>query len=147
MLRNFWSVYITQLGFNIVGLPAVTMPNFVVRLKHTTATDVFTFVTGDNLVTVYSNPAYLPTQTGWNLYNFSAPFLWNGTDNLLVDTAFGITSSYNRSGTVQYTSIENGYHYLVNDNVNQTNIFDLGTVIIQDPIFKQVVNSLLELNC
>jgi len=135
----FGPIYITQLGFNIVGLPAVTMPNFVVRLKHTTAINVFTFVNADSLVTVYSNPAYLPTQTGWNLYNFSSPFLWNGTDNLLVDTAFGIASSYNRSGTVQYTSIENGYHYLINDNVNQTNIFDLGTAYFTRPNIKLVV--------
>ena len=123
----FGPINITQLGFNIVGLPTVTMPNFVVRLKHTTATNVSSFVTADNLVTVYSNPSYLPTQTGWNMYNFTTPFLWNGTDNLLVDTAFGIASSYNSSGTVQYTSIDNGYHYLVNDNSNQTNIFSGGS--------------------
>lgn len=69
------------------------MPNFIVRLKHTTANNVSTFVNADSLVTVYSNPNYLPTQTGWNMYNFSTPFLWNGIDNLLVDTAFGITSN------------------------------------------------------
>ncbi|MEN6444742.1 MAG: S8 family serine peptidase, partial [Candidatus Cloacimonas sp.] len=123
----FGPINITQLGFNIIGLPIVTMPNFVVRLKHTTATNVSSFVTADNLVTVYSNSSYLPTQTGWNMYNFTTPFLWNGTDNLLVDTAFGIASSYNSSGTVQYTSIDIGYHYLINDNSNQTNIFSGGT--------------------
>jgi hypothetical protein len=60
----FGPVNITQIGLNITGLPTVTMPNFVVRMKHTTATDVSAWVDNTNLTTVYSNPSYLPTATG-----------------------------------------------------------------------------------
>ena len=135
----FGPANITQLGFNIAGLPAVTMPNFIVRLKHTTANNVSTFVNADSLVTVYSNPNYLPTQTGWNMYNFSTPFLWNGIDNLLVDTAFGISSSWNASGTVQYTSRENGYHFSRNDYSDQTNVFSGGDASSYRPNIKLIV--------
>jgi len=88
------SVYISQLGFNITGLPNKTMPNFVVRMKHTTAADVSSWIDNTNLVTVYTNASYTVTQTGYNMLTLSTPFLWNGTDNLLIDTAFGLIGSY-----------------------------------------------------
>ena len=138
----FGPVNITQLGFNIVGLPLVSMPNFVVRMKHTTAENVRSWISADNLVTVYSNPNYLPTETGWNMYNFSIPFEWNGEDNLLVDTAFGVASSYNRSGTVQFTSIGNGYRFKRNDNNDQTNVFSGGETSFQRPNIKLIVEQI-----
>ena len=138
----FGPVNITRLGFNIVGLPLVSMPNFVVRMKHTTADNVSSWINADNLVTVYSNPNYLPTETGWNMYNFSIPFEWNGEDNLLVDTAFGVASSYNRSGTVQFTSIGNGYRFKRNDDNDQTNVFSGGETSSKRPNIKLIVEQI-----
>ncbi len=132
----FGPVNITQLGFNITGLPTAAMPNFVVRMKHTTATDVSSWITSDNLSTVYSATSYLPTATGWNMYTLSTPFLWNGTDNILVDTAFGMLASYLSSGTVQYTNTTNGYRFTRSDSADQTAVFTGGSTSTNRPNLK-----------
>lgn len=135
---------ITGLGFNITGLPTNAMPNFVVRMKHTTASNVASWVDNSNLTTVYSSASYLPTATGWNMYTLSTPFLWDGTSNILVDTAFGLVTAWTSTGTVQYTSVTNGYHYVRLDTADQTNVFSGGTVSVYRPNvkinFQQAVN-------
>lgn len=124
---------ITHLGFNITGLPTKTMPDFVVRMKHTSASNVASWIDATNLVTVYSNASYLPTATGWNMYALSTPFNWNGTDNILVDTAFGMIGSTASAGTVQYTSVTNGYRYIRSNTSNQTSVFTGGSAVATRP--------------
>jgi len=116
-------VNITQLGFNITALPTLTMPNFVVRMKHTSAANVASWIDNTSMTTVYTNASYLPTVTGYNMLTLATPFLWNGTDNLLIDTAFGLIGSYTSAGTVQYTSLTSGYRYTRSDTADQTNVF------------------------
>ena len=118
-------INITQIGFNVTGLPALAMPNFVVRMGHTSATDVSSWIS-TGLNQVWSNGSYQPTSTGWNMYTLSTPFLWNGIDNIVVDTAFGLIGSYSSSGTTQYTSVTNGYRYGRSDSSDQTNVFSGG---------------------
>ncbi len=130
-------INITQLGFNITNLPTIAMPSFVVRMKHTTATDVASWVDNTNLVTVYSNTSYLPTATGYNMYTLSTPFLWNGTDNILVDTAFSVfTPAYASTGQVQYTTVTNGYRYVRLDTADQTAVFTGGSTATTRPNVK-----------
>ncbi len=118
-------INITQLGFNITGLPTIAMPNFIVRMKHTTSTNVASWINATDMVTVYSNVSYLPTATGYNMYTLSTPFLWNGTSNIVIDTAFGVyTPAYASTGTVQYTTTTNGYRFSRSDTVDQTNLFN-----------------------
>jgi len=116
-------INITQLGFNITGLPTKTMPSFVVRMKHTTATNVASWIDATSLATVYANVSYLPTTTGYNMYTLSTPFLWNGTDNIVIDTAFGLIGSWASAGTVEYTTVTNGYRYTRSDSADQTSVF------------------------
>ncbi|MDD2229339.1 MAG: C25 family cysteine peptidase [Candidatus Cloacimonetes bacterium] len=116
-------INITQLGFNITGLPTIAMPNFVVRMKHTTATNVSSWQTASGMATVYTNASYLPTVTGYNMYTLSTPFLWNGTDNIVLDTAFGLLGDYEETGTVQYTTVTDGYRYARDDDADQTSVF------------------------
>ncbi len=118
-------IQITRIGFNITGLPARTMPNFVIRIGHTTATNASNWIT-TGLTQVWSEASYRPTATGWNMYTLSTPFLWNGTDNIVIDTAFGLTESWNSSGTVQFTTVTSGYRYGQSDSVDQTDIFSTG---------------------
>ena len=131
---------ITQIGFNITGLPTVAMPNFVVRMKHTTATNVASaWVNVDASNIVYSSASYYPTQTGYNMYTLSTPFAWNGTDNILIDTAFGVfSSSYASTGQVQYTTVTGGYRYGRSDTVDQTNVFTATTTATTRPNVKFV---------
>ncbi|MDD4687832.1 MAG: C25 family cysteine peptidase [Candidatus Cloacimonetes bacterium] len=134
-------VEISQLGFNITGLPANAMPNFVVRMKHTSATNAANWIDASNLVTYYSNPSYLPTQIGWNLYSLSTPFIWNGTDNILIDTAFGLLTDYHQSGTVECTTVTDGYRFTRNDSYDQTNVFSNGSTSNTRPNLKLVFYS------
>jgi len=132
-------INITKIGINITALPTKTMPNFVIRMKHTTSTNEASWIDNTSLTTVYSNASYLPTATGWNMYTLTSPFLWNGTDNLLIDTAFGLIGSYASTGTVQYTTVTSGYRYVRSDTVDQTNIFTGGSTSTYRPNLKLAV--------
>ncbi len=128
-------INITQIGFNITGLPAQAMPNFVVRMGHTTAANVASWIS-TGLSQVWSGASYQPTATGWNMYTLSTPFLWNGTDNLLVDTGFGLIASYNQSGTTEYSTVTNGYRYNRSDSADQTAVFTGGSTSTNRPNLK-----------
>ena len=131
-------IRITQIGFNVTGLPASAMPNFVIRMGHTAATDVSSWIS-TGLTQVWSSVSYQPTATGWNMYTLSTPFLWNGTDNIVVDTAFSLISSRNASGTTQYTNMPNGYRFTRDDDADQTNVFSGGATSNLRPNLKLVL--------
>lgn len=46
--------------------------------------------------------AYLPVD-GWNDFNYSTPYYWNGTDNILVGTCFWSGSDFNNA-SVEWTT-------------------------------------------
>lgn len=128
-------IHITQLGFDVAGVPLYNLPNFVVRMKHSTAANVASWQTG--LSTVYSNISHAPA-TGWDLLTLDTPFLWNGVDNIVVDTAFDLVSSYNGSGQVKYTTVTNGYRHIRSDTSNQTNVFSGGSTSTTRPNLKLI---------
>lgn len=131
-------VTITQIGFNVTGLPERVMPNFIVRMKHTTANNVSSWISANSDNIVYSAATYQPTQTGWNLLTLSTPFLWNGTDNILVDTAFGLIESYSSTGTIQYTETTDGYRFGRSDSTDQTDLFTGGSLSTNRPNIKLI---------
>ncbi|MFO7660819.1 MAG: agmatine deiminase family protein, partial [Candidatus Cloacimonadaceae bacterium] len=96
------------------------------RMKHTTAADVLSWQTSTGMTTVYSNTSYMPAIGGYEMLTLSTPFTWNGTDNIVIDTAFGLVATYSQTGTVQYTAVTNGYRYVRNDYSDQTTIFTGG---------------------
>ncbi len=102
---------ITQLGFYVATAPALALPNFRVRMKHTAATDVTDWITADGLTTVYSSTSHLPVAGDWDLLILSTPFAWNGIDNIVIDTAFDKVVTESATGTVRYTETANGYRY------------------------------------
>ncbi len=132
-------IQITQIGFNITSLPTLTMPNFIVRMGHTTATDVTNWIPSSSMTQVWSSASYLPSATGWNMYNLSTPFTWNGTDNIVLDTAFGDIGSWVASGTTQYTTVTNGYRYVRADESDQTSVFTGGYTSTSRPNVKIVL--------
>jgi len=134
----FGPVNITELGFNVTELPTLAMPNYIVRMGHTTAANVANWISA-GLTTNWSSTSYQPTTTGWNMLNLSTPFTWNGTDNIVIDTAFGDIGAWIESGTTQYTSITNGYRYVRNDDADQTDIFTGGSTSVYRPNVKLTV--------
>lgn len=122
-------VMITGLGYYVVSAPLYNLLDFVIRVKHTTAGDASNWHTADGLVTVYSNPAYMPTAGGYDMLAFSTPFEWNGIDNILIDSSFNLVTEWNLSGTQQYTYVNSGYRFTYSDTEDQTNVFSGGTAV------------------
>jgi len=116
-------VLITQLGFYVNSLPTYALPNYLIRMKHTTDTNVLNWQTATNMVIVYNNPSYMPVAGGFEMLSFSTPFQWNGIDNIVVDTAFGLVPEWTSSGTVQYTSVSYGFRSARSDESDQTDVF------------------------
>ncbi len=119
--------YIIGLGFDIVSAPLYDLPDFVIRMKHTADTNVANWQTATELQTVYSSISYHPAIGGYDMLVFQTPFLWNGIENIVVDTAFDLVPEWNQSGTIRYTSVTSGYRYTWNDYSDQTNIFTGGS--------------------
>jgi fibronectin type 3 domain-containing protein len=122
-------IQIMGLGFNVVTAPNLALPNFIVRMAHTTATNVAAWIPATGLLTTYSNTSYLPTAGGYDMLTFSTPFTWNGTDNILVDTAFSPVATASTTGTVQYTYVTSGYRLAFSNTADQTNVFTGGIVV------------------
>ena len=55
-------INITQIGFNVTGLPSLAMPNFIVRMGHTTASNVASWIS-TGLTQLLSIPSYQPAAT------------------------------------------------------------------------------------
>lgn len=117
---------ITQLGFYVNSAPSVALPNFIIRMKHTSASNVSSWETATGMTTVYTNTSYMPVSGGYHMLTLTTPFTWNGTSNIVIDTAFSPLSPWSSSGTAQYTSVTNGYRYIRADYADQTNIFSGG---------------------
>ncbi|HOG31007.1 MAG TPA: S8 family serine peptidase [Candidatus Cloacimonadota bacterium] len=124
---------ITALGFYINSAPNLALPSFVVRMKHTTDANVASWQSSTGMVTVYSATSYMPTPGGYDMLTLDSPFTWNGTDNIVIDTAFNRVSSRSSTGTVRYTETASGYRYTRSDYLNQTNTFSGGSVSVYRP--------------
>lgn len=80
---------ITRLTFKVNTPNGVALQGFTIAMKHTSTTTLTAFETG--LTTVY-NPQNYTDVTGLNPHNFTTPFVWNGTSNIIVETCFNNTS-------------------------------------------------------
>ncbi len=102
-------------------------------MKHTTATNAASWQTADNMVTVYTNPSYQPQAGGYDMLQLSTPFLWNGVDNLVIDTAFSMVPAATAGGSVQYTPLSNSYIFAWSNFEDQTDVFTGGRVVARRP--------------
>jgi hypothetical protein len=123
----FGPINITHIGFNVATAPNLALPNYIIRMKHTTAVNAAVWHTADGFQTVYSNASYMPTIGGYDMLTLSTPFAWNGTDNIVIDTAFGLVANWSQTGTLQYTFVSSGFRYTWNDSIDQTNVFSGGS--------------------
>ncbi|OIP02459.1 MAG: hypothetical protein AUJ98_01135 [Bacteroidetes bacterium CG2_30_33_31] len=103
-----------SLAFDVVTTNGATSSghnhdNYTIKLGQTSTTSLTSWTTG--LTQVYTASTY-QTVTGWNTHQFTTPFVWDGTSNLLVEVCFdnyqgGSSYSYNalvNSTTTSYTS-------------------------------------------
>ena len=80
----------TALALDVESAPGVTLTNFTIRLRPTLQTNYPAGAANwetNGWTTVYMGNLAL-TNTGWVNCAFSAPFYYNGTNNLLVDLSY-----------------------------------------------------------
>lgn len=92
---------ITKIGFNVTSAASQTMNGFQIKMQNTTATSVSGFI-NTGWTTVFTGNYTVPG-TGWQYVDLQTPYLWNGTQNLLVEICFDNTS-YTSNTTVNSTA-------------------------------------------
>ncbi|MCF8296604.1 MAG: right-handed parallel beta-helix repeat-containing protein, partial [Saprospiraceae bacterium] len=81
---------INSLAFDVATVKGVALSGFTIKIGTTTQSALSgTFISG--LSQVYSVTSYTET-AGWNTHNFSSPFSWDGTSNLIIETCFNNSS-------------------------------------------------------
>ena len=115
---------ILELGWDVVGSPLNSLPNYTIAMGHTTnaSSGTANYVATSNLTQVYNTAVYAPVAGGFDMLLLSSPFTWNGTDNLVIDICFDQVSNYDQSGTVSYFTSTNGSTSIRNDNAPQCGI-------------------------
>ncbi|MBM4103936.1 MAG: hypothetical protein FJ263_07780 [Planctomycetes bacterium] len=105
-------------SLNVVGKPGQTMNNFTIRLKHTDLSSYGNKPVWESSgwTTVYQANKMVST-TGWVAFVFTTPFVYNGTQNLMVDISFN-NSSYTTCGLCYCTSssVNPSIHYETNSS-------------------------------
>ena len=95
---------ITSLGFTInssAGSPAI-LNGYTIKIASTAATVLTTTFQAPTFTTVYGPINYTPTVNTLNTHNFTTPFAWNGTSNIIVDICF----SNQVTGTAAYQNYQ-----------------------------------------
>lgn len=122
---------ITSLANNITALGSLTTAwqNYTIKMGHSSATSLTTTFETSATTTVYG-PLTLPTSAvtaGWSTINFTTPFVWNGTSNIVVDVCFTndpsgtCTGCYNPSSSITFetsTTAASMAHFANSDNTN-----------------------------
>jgi hypothetical protein len=105
--------FITNLAFNVAANASMSMNAFTISIGTTNATSIASGYASTTLTPVYTSN--VTTSTGWNTYNFSAPYFWNGTSSLVVDVCFDNSAWASPSGTVYADYTPNMVYGLYND--------------------------------
>ncbi|MCB5234303.1 MAG: carboxypeptidase regulatory-like domain-containing protein, partial [Candidatus Cloacimonetes bacterium] len=94
---------ITALAFDVQSIGTCSpMPNYRIRLKHTNQTALTTTFETGTYQQVFQAASFMPVN-GWNVHAFSTPFIWNGTDNILVDIITDVfQDAYTRNALTYY---------------------------------------------
>ena len=78
---------IRSIAYNINSQGSSTSNNITIKIG-ATATSAFantTFYTTTAYTTVFGPTAYIHSASGWQTINFSTPYSWDGTSNIVVD--------------------------------------------------------------
>lgn len=95
-----------KIGFDVITADPGVMNGFKVKIQHTTVTTLSGFTT-TGWTNCYEGTYTVPG-TGWQYIDLSTPFVWNGTDNLLVEVCYN-NSSYTQYSPVKSTTTPNMY--------------------------------------
>jgi hypothetical protein len=110
---------ITSLGFFVEQAPAHPLPDFTIRIKHTSHSAPSSHDSGPWCI-VHTIPGtnFSPVAGDWLMIALPTAFHWDGESNILIDTAFGQVPSWNASGRVRMIRSHNGYRFIRSDTGN-----------------------------
>lgn len=102
---------INSIAFDVAGNTGnpATLNGYTINLAHTTATSITGgFLTG-TFTTVWGPQNYTPVVNSLNSHNFTTPFIWDGSSNMVVDICFsnqvvGYSSYQTYQTTTGFTS-------------------------------------------
>ena len=87
------------------GRPLITVPDLEIKIGSTNATSITSWVGGISHV-VLPSTSYSPT-LGINTFPLPTPFIWNGTDNVIIEICNGQGAGLNiwtSNASVEYTT-------------------------------------------
>ncbi|MCW3076911.1 MAG: hypothetical protein JWO32_1520 [Bacteroidetes bacterium] len=133
---------IKSLAFNISTLSSQVMNSFTIKIGHTTAASfgtVTAFAT-NAMTTVYS--ANFNPVAGWNTHNFSTPFAYNGTDNIVIDICWN-NSTYSADSKVFCTTTSTNKTLYYKNDVTSGGVCGntVGTLTTSRPNMKMIFGS------
>jgi hypothetical protein len=121
------SAEIYSFGFYIHNAPNTTLPNYHVRFGHTNLDLPTEHLTPTMTARVIDD--YLPVVNTWGMIELTTNFAWDGTGNMLIDTAFDRTASTASRGQVRTTPLVGGMRFV---RANTTSQIDGVTTNLQD---------------
>ena len=86
---------ITSIAFDVVTPVTTALSGFNIGIKQTSINSLSSSALETGLTTVFSVSSYTPSSTAGytaNTINFTTPFNWDGTSNLVIQTCFANTS-------------------------------------------------------
>ncbi len=95
---------LTALSLYIGTASTGTFSNWTIRLKHTNQSSYASGSWDGAGWTVVHQSSATPSTTGWLTFNFSTPFDYDGTSNLLADFSFNNSIANNLTAYCRYSS-------------------------------------------
>ncbi|RYZ54512.1 MAG: hypothetical protein EOP49_05035 [Sphingobacteriales bacterium] len=93
---------ITSLAFDITS-ENTTALDYTVKMAHSSATALGTSYETGTFTTVFNAAPVTPSPVGWKTLNFSTPFNWDGTSNIIIEVCHD-NDDWDGNATVAYTS-------------------------------------------
>lgn len=108
---------IDSIAYYIATKTSTSGYNLKIKMGCTNLTQLTTFVSPLNLKDVYQSNNYV-TAVGWNSFPLQTPFLWDGTQNLLIELCFynGQGIIIGNSDPVRYSFVANPQFYTQSSN-------------------------------
>jgi hypothetical protein len=110
---------ITHIGFYVVEPPDQELLSFRIRMRHVSASQPLAHTSAPWTINDNLGNQTL-TETGWEMFELTTPFAWNGGGNILLDTAFNLVAEATESGRIRIVNSQNGYRYSRNNTSSQT---------------------------
>jgi hypothetical protein len=91
---------ISAFALNTSSTASMAMGNFTIKIGTTTATNINGAYSTATLTQVYTVGSFT-TSVGWQTFEFTTPYTWNGTDNVIIDICFDNSSWSSPNGGVR----------------------------------------------